>query len=60
VEGGQFRYIYFLDKRWRKRLTVAPQSYPKQSDIRYCVNIKKENYSKEDLWDEFQALLHRD
>jgi hypothetical protein len=29
-QPGKHRYIYFLDKRWRKRLTVDPLPYPKE------------------------------
>ena len=55
--GGQFRYIYFLDKRWKKRLTVEPKEYPKASNLRDYISIKKENWVIEDLWDEFQTVL---
>ena len=58
VVGGQFRYIYFLDKRWKKRLAHKPLEYPKLDNIRDYIAIKKENWVHEDLWDEYQTVIN--
>ena len=57
VRGGQFRYIYFLDKKWRKRLTVEPQQYPKLDDLDKYLIIYKTHKVKEDLYDELISLI---
>lgn len=57
IVGGQYRYIYFLDKKWKKRLTVDPLPYPKADNIKDTIMVKKENWVKEDLWDEYIKLL---
>jgi len=57
VRGGQFRYIYFLDKKWRKRLTVEPQEYPKLDDLDKYLIIYKTHKVKEDLYDELISLI---
>ena len=57
VRGGQFRYIYFLDKKWKKRLTTPPLPYPKLTELKKYLIIKKENAKKEDLFDEYQSLV---
>lgn len=56
VVGGQFRYIYFLDKRYRKKLTVPTLPYPKKQNLKDYIMVKKDNYVIEDLWDEFCEL----
>ena len=57
VRGGQFRYIYFLDKKWRKRLTVEPREYPKLDDLDKYLIIYKTHKVKENLYDELISLL---
>jgi len=56
VVGGQFRYIYFLDKRYKKKLTIPQLPYPKLENLKEYIMVKKENYVIEDLWDEFCEL----
>ena len=34
VAGGQFRYFYFLDKKWKNRLNLQILSYPKASNMK--------------------------
>ena len=53
VRGGQFRYIYFLDKKWRSRLSAEPLEYPKLADLRHYLIISKQHRVKEDLFDEY-------
>ena len=57
VRGGQFRYIYFLDKKWRKRLTVEPQAYPKLDLLDKYLIIYKQHQVKENLLDEYLSLI---
>tara|TARA_R110000796_G_C14383956_1_gene415578 strand:+ start:33 stop:725 length:693 start_codon:yes stop_codon:yes gene_type:complete len=57
VRGGQFRYVYFLDKKWKKRLTVEPQLYPKLERLRDHLIIFKQHKVKEDLFDELMNLI---
>ena len=59
IRGGQFRYIYFLDKRWKKRLTVPSLSYPKLRDLKDYLIIKKENGSKEDIFDDYMDIVQK-
>ena len=59
VRGGQFRYIYFLDKKWRKRLTVEPQAYPKLDDLHKYLIIYKKHKVREDLYDELISLIKK-
>jgi hypothetical protein len=57
VRGGQFRYIYILDKKWKNRLLVKPQPYPKERDLKNYLIIKKDNGSKEDIFSEYMDLI---
>lgn len=57
VRGGQFRYIYFLDKKWKKRLTTPQLDYPKLKDLHKYLIIKKENNVKADLFEEYLQLI---
>jgi hypothetical protein len=58
VRGGQFRYIYFLDKSWKKRLTVEPEEYPKLDTLKKHLIIFKEHLVKEDLFDEYMKIIN--
>jgi hypothetical protein len=57
VVGGQFRYFYFLNHKARKNYIGKTKPYPKHSELRKYLKIKKSNWETEDLWDEFNKLL---
>lgn len=59
VAGGQFRYIYFLDKRCRKNLRLQPQAYPKASDIENHISIYKERGRSQKLWEELREVIKK-
>ena len=44
VRGGQFRYFYFLDKAWRKRLTLTQLPYPKKELLHTYIEITTEDW----------------
>ena len=58
VRGGQFRYIYFLDKSWKKRLTVEAEAYPKLDTLKDHLIIFKKHLVKEDLFDEYMKIIN--
>ena len=57
VRGGQFRYIYFLDKKWKKRLTTPQLDYPKLKDLHKYLTIKKEARTKSNLFEEYLSVI---
>lgn len=57
VNGGQFRYIYFLDKKWKSRLTAPQLPYPKQRNLKEYLIIKDGWYSKRDCFEDYITLL---
>ena len=57
VRGGQFRYVYFLDKRWKGRLAVEPEQYPKLETLKANLVICKQHRIKEDLFEEYMKLI---
>lgn len=59
VSGGQFRYIYFLDKKWRKRLRLDSYDYPKASNLRDYLTIHDGGPKRPELFDELQGILKR-
>jgi len=59
VAGGQFKYFYFLDKKWRKRLIHKSLPYPKADSMKDYLLIWKANWTHEDLYDELQEVLSK-
>jgi hypothetical protein len=59
VTGGQYRYIHFYDKTLIKDLIVPVLPYPKQTNIKDDLIIKKGYGDTGDNYDEFIKLLHR-
>jgi len=57
VRGGQFRYIYFLDKKWKKRLTTPKLDYPKLKDLHNYLIIKKEARTKDNIFEEYLHII---
>ena len=60
IVGGQFRYYYFIDKKYRKKLKHKQLPYPKKENLKDYIMVKKDNWVKEDLWDEFQQIMNRE
>jgi hypothetical protein len=59
VRGGQYRYFHFYDKALIKDLIVPHLPYPKQTNIKDDLIIKKGYGDTGDNYDEFIELLHK-
>jgi hypothetical protein len=59
VRGGQYRYFHFYDKDLIKDLIVPHLPYPKQTNIKDHLIIKKGYGDTGDNYDEFIKLLHK-
>lgn len=60
VKGGQFRYFYFIDKEYRKRLTLPQLEYPKGADLDKHIEIFTEDWQlPQPLWDEVRTIIHK-
>jgi hypothetical protein len=59
VRGGQYRYFYFYDRKQIRNLIVPHLPYPKQTDIKEHLIIKKGYGDTGDNYDEFIELLHK-
>jgi hypothetical protein len=59
VFGGQYRYFYFYDKKFKKDLTIPVLPYPKHSDLKTDLDIKTKYEDTGDNWDAFIELLSK-
>jgi len=55
VFGGQHRYFHFYDKKYKNKLIVPIQPYPKASELKNHLNIK---IAYKDTNDNFDAFMH--
>ena len=56
VAGGQFRYVYFLNKKSKRHLQIPTFPYPKASRLSEYFQIWKENGVKGDHFEEVITL----
>lgn len=59
VFGGQYRYFYFYDKKFKKNLTVPILPYPKEVDIQKDLDVKIKYGENERAvnFEEFKKIL---